>query len=125
MRNVELLYPRALRDDSTEPKSVDYRVTVPRDVASIDAGTQALLLHRGKRAAAARAFLERSTLIPFVWSPVPDKLEPVTIVILAREIGPSNKAVSEIRVLPVLEKRINCADYVQVNRTRERDGGSF
>ncbi|XP_031844138.2 protein kinase receptor Ret oncogene [Nomia melanderi] len=93
-RNVELLHPRTLREDSTESKGVSYRATVARhgDVASIDGETKALLLHR-----------------------VPDELEPVTIVLLAKENGSSStdRAVSEIRVWPILEKRINCSDHVQ------------
>ncbi|CAK9821735.1 Proto-oncogene tyrosine-protein kinase receptor Ret [Anthophora retusa] len=97
--NMKLLELRTLRNDSTDSKRANYRITqVPRQqIASIDPETNTLLLH----------------------APVPptegSSQGIYTIVVLAKENNASNEAVLEIKVKPlrVEGKQMNCTDYVQ------------
>nr|XP_033321805.1 proto-oncogene tyrosine-protein kinase receptor Ret isoform X1 [Megalopta genalis] len=98
---VRLFELRTLRNDSTEPKDVEYRVTVPRegDVASVDPGTNVLLLR---------------------WPPEStnrDKSErdEITVVVSATEDNASNKAVLEVKVqaIPSDRKSADCPGFVE------------
>ncbi|XP_015433663.1 PREDICTED: LOW QUALITY PROTEIN: proto-oncogene tyrosine-protein kinase receptor Ret [Dufourea novaeangliae] len=93
--NLKLLELRTLRNNRTEPKNVEYSVTVPRDdTVSIDSETNSLLLLRRP----------------------PKRVESgyYTIVVLAKENPAGNEAVLEVKVHPILvDERINCTDYVQ------------
>ncbi|XP_078044954.1 protein kinase receptor Ret oncogene [Augochlora pura] len=98
---VKLFELRTLRNDSTEPKDVEYRVTVPRegDVASIDPETKALL---------------------FRWPPQSlnrekSEREEITIVVTAREDDARNKAVLEVKVQAIQDDRkgVDCTQYVE------------
>ncbi|XP_033304852.1 proto-oncogene tyrosine-protein kinase receptor Ret [Bombus bifarius] len=91
---LKLLELRTLRNDSTEPSRVNYRVTVPREpTVSIDSETNSLLLHGFSKKGATGSD---------------------TIVVVAKEDN-SNEAVLEITVEPsrVNGTEIKCADYVQ------------
>ncbi|XP_053987506.1 proto-oncogene tyrosine-protein kinase receptor Ret isoform X1 [Hylaeus volcanicus] len=93
--NVKLLELRTLRNDSSEPKNVSYRVTVPREeIATIDPETNSLL---------------------FQGSPKEGESEYDTVVVVAKENGARNEAVLEIKVQPIRVdgKQINCTNHVQ------------
>lgn len=123
---MKLLELRTLRNDSTEPSRVNYRVTVPREpTVSIDSETNSLLLHgfpkKGKRSKCSSIYafrFERRRYRVFRFLACQGATGFDTIVVVAKE-DDSNEAVLEITVEPsrVNGTEIKCADYVQVIRS--------